>query len=162
MEVVFRTVPESRNCGRSYIFRATEENAHEWEDVADPCFERAQQRTHQEYMQETYGHSWFEMTRAKRKIMIQSNGWQYILAIIILLGFTCDVLAAQVLPQRGSREAAIFFGLDCIVTSFFTMGLMVNMFANSSNWFRPFYTEPANSFDLLIVGVSLASLYMDK
>jgi hypothetical protein len=42
------------------------------------------------------------------------------------------------------------------------MDLMVNMFANSSNWFRPFYTDPANSFDLLIVGVSLASLYMDK
>ena len=51
--------------------------------------------------------------------------------------------------------------LDSIVTSFFTMDLMVNMFAKSSNWFRSFYTEPANSFDLLIVGVSLASLYMD-
>ena len=70
MEVV-RTVPESRNCGRSYIFRTTEEIAHKWEDVADPCFERAQERAHKEYMQETYGHSWFEMTRAKRKIMIQ-------------------------------------------------------------------------------------------
>jgi hypothetical protein len=161
MEVVFRTVPASRNCGRSYIFRATEENAHEWEDVADPCFERAQQRAHQEYMQEKYGHSWFEMTRAKRKIMIQSNGWQYILAIIILLGFACDVLTAQVLPQPQSREKMIFFALDIVVSGFFTIDLCINMFANSSDWFRPFYTEPANAFDMLIVAVSLANLYME-
>ena len=161
MEVVFRTVNESRNCGRSYIFRTGEDDAQEWEDVTDPCFERAQDKVHEQHMQETYGHSCFEMTRARRKLMIKSNEWQYMLAVIIILGFACDVLAAQVLPHRESREAAAFFGLDCIVTSFFTMDLMVNMFANSSNWFRPFYTEPANSFDLLIVGVSLASLYMD-
>ena len=71
------------------------------------------------------------------------------------------MISVQVLAQCGSQETVIFFRLDCIVTSFFTVDLMVNMFANSSNWFRPFYTEPGNTFDLLIVVVSLTSLYMD-
>ena len=126
--------------------------------MTDLYFKRDQDKTHEQYVQETYGHRFFEMTRARRKLMIKSNEWQYMLTVIIILDFTCDVLGAQVLPECGSRETVIFFGLDYIVTSF-TMDLMVNMFANSSNWFRPFYKESANSFDLLIVDVSLVSLY---
>jgi hypothetical protein len=55
----------------------------------------------------------------------------------------------------------IFFALDIVVSGFFTIDLCINMFANSSDWFRPFYTESANAFDMLIVAVSLANLYME-
>ena len=84
MEVVFRTVNECRNCDRSYIFCKGEDDAHEWEDVADPCFEKEQDKVHEQHMQETYGHICFEMTRARRKLMIKSNAWQYMLAVIII------------------------------------------------------------------------------
>jgi hypothetical protein len=161
MEVVFRTKKESRNCGRSYIFRTSEEDARGWENVMDPCFERAHKRENENYLTETYGHSCFELTRAKCSLLIKSPSWQYLSAASIMVGFLSEVLQAQILAEDGSSKAS-FFTLDCAVTGYFAMELSVRLFALSSNWFRLFYTDPGNAFDALIVSLSVASLYLQE
>ena len=101
------------------------------------------------------------MARAKKKIMIQSIEWQYLLAVVIMAGFAIDCFEAQLLPEDGSALGWAFFGLDACITLFFTMDLAVNLFANSDDCFRDFYASPANWMDFVIVIISILGLYWD-
>jgi hypothetical protein len=55
--------------------------------------------------------------------------WQYLVAIIIIVGFCVDVLESQFLPESGILYD-LFFILDAVITGFFTFDLAVNLFAN--------------------------------
>jgi hypothetical protein len=48
------------------------------------------------------------------------------------------------LPQDGTKEYRTFFGLDAALTVLFTLELSVNMFAQSKDWFKPFYSKWSN------------------
>jgi hypothetical protein len=86
--------------------------------------------------------------------------WQYLVAIVIMVGFCVDVLESQFLPESGFLHD-LFFIFDAIITGFFTFDLAVNLFANSADCFRNFYINPANWFDLVIVAASILGLYQD-
>ena len=47
-------------------------------------------------MQEIYGHSAIEMSRARWKRTIEQVTWTYMLAVLILVGFCIDLASAQV------------------------------------------------------------------
>lgn len=160
LEVIFRTREECRNCGRSYIYRSTYQDAVEWEAQVDEAVKKAKIRQHDKNMQRLYGHSSFEMHRAKWKETIESLRWQYLVAIIIIVGFCIDVLESQFLPESGLLYD-LFFILDAVITGFFTFDLAVNLFANSADYFREFYMYFANWFDLIIVAVSILGVYQD-
>ena len=51
--------------------------------------------------QATYGHSGFEMMRARTKIIYNSLKFQYFFALMIIFGFFQDVVEAQTLPKKG-------------------------------------------------------------
>jgi hypothetical protein len=72
LEVIFRTREDCRTCGRSYIYRSTYQDAVEWEKCVDDAVKKAKQRKHDETMQRLYGHSSFEMYRARWKERIES------------------------------------------------------------------------------------------
>ena len=75
LEVIFRTREDCRNCGRSYIYRSTYQDAVDWEKCVDNAVIKAKQRKHDETMQHLYGHSSFEMYRARWKERIESVRW---------------------------------------------------------------------------------------
>ena len=161
LEVIFRTKEDSRNCGRSYIYRSSYQDANEWEQAVDEAVKREKQRALEEALRAEFGHSGFEMARARKKILIESISWQYLLAFVICLGFAIDVLESQMLPERDSVAGLVFLSLDGLITLFFTGDLLVNLFANSAHYFREFYNNPANLMDLSIVIVSIVGVYSD-
>jgi len=135
-EIVFRTMEESHNGGRSYIFRCSTEEARKWEEQVDDAVENAQEARHDAEMKEKYGHSCVAMQRARCKILFESMPWQYVVAFVILTAFMVDVLEVQVLPKPGTTSFAAFFWLDAVITVFFTLDLLVNIFAHSADCFR--------------------------
>ena len=76
------------------------------------------------------------MQRARCKILFESMPWQYVVAFFILTAFMVDVLEVQVLPKPGTTSFAAFFWLDAVITVFFTLDLLVNIFAHSADCFR--------------------------
>ena len=73
IETIFRTKEESRNCGSSYIFHTLVEDAVEWEQLTDATFTEAHKKIHDEEMQALYGHSSWEMARAKAQELMATN-----------------------------------------------------------------------------------------
>lgn len=120
------------------------------------------------------------MLRAMTKAMHTSNGFAYILAVVILVAFVGDIIEAQVKsatnlsiaaicvitlipillhteiyshqkricnqiqPAAASYEAKLLNILDFCVTGFFALELLINLFANSNDSFKPFYTDASN------------------
>src|SRR6056300_486981 len=97
-----------------------------------------------------YGNSKFEVLRARTRIMHESDAFQMVLAVFIVSGFLIDVVEAQLMPDEASVEQRVFFELDLVVTGAFLIELLVNLFANSNDGFRPFYSRASNWFDTVI------------
>ena len=116
IEVIFRTKDDCRNCGRSYTFRTNPKDAEEWEELTDATFERAHKELHDANMLAKYGHSNFEMIRAKAKIIIVTPLWQFMCSSCVCFGYLYDLGRAQMLVEDGSNTAKLFFALDCAVT----------------------------------------------
>jgi hypothetical protein len=95
---IFRTKEDCHNCGRSYIYRSSFQDAVDWEKDVDLAVMKAKSKAHDIMMQETYGHSFMAMTRAKTKIMIDSIIWQYLLAAVIIFGFLIHVIEVSFCP----------------------------------------------------------------
>jgi hypothetical protein len=126
--------------------------------MTDATFKRAHKQLQDEEMQALYGHSCFEMTRAKTKVMMDTQMWHFMCASCVCFGFFCDLAEAQLLPKDGSDEGKIFFYFDCAVTGCFALELLINIFAHSDDWFRAFYILPGNWFDAVIVAILVASV----
>jgi len=78
---------------------------------------------------------------------------QITVAAVIFANFITEVVQAQTL--RPGAESGVFLDLETAFTIIFTFEVCVNMFANL---FTPFLRDPWNWFDMLIIGVSLASM----
>ena len=85
----------------------------------------------------------------------------YIYFHILIYSCIHQIPQVQVLPEPDSVEDTIFFWVDAAITVCFTFDLCANLAAHSENYFRAFYTKLANWFDLLIVIVSIAMVYVD-
>jgi voltage-gated sodium channel len=105
-----------------------------------------------------YGNSKFEVLRARTRIMHESDAFQMVLAVFIVSGFLIDVVEAQLMPDEASVEQRVFFELDLVVTGAFLIELLVNLFANSNDGFRPFYSRASNWFDTVITVVSILTV----
>ena len=103
------------------------------------------QAEYKEFMAQ-YGSSQFEVLRARTRMMHESDVFQMVLAVFIVSGFLIDVVEAQLMAEEGSIEQEVFFQLDLVVTGAFLLELLVNLFANSNDGFRPFYSRASNWF----------------
>jgi hypothetical protein len=126
--------------------------------MTEATFKRAHKQLQDEEKQALYGHSCFEMTRAKTKVMMDTQLWHLMCASCVCFGFLCVLAEAQLLPKDGSEDGKIFFYFDCAVTGFFSLELLINIFAHSEHWFRPFYILPGNWFDAVILAILVGSV----
>jgi hypothetical protein len=72
---------------------------------ADDAVARAKMRAHENKMYHKYGHSAFEMARARVKQAYHSLVFQYVVAGLILFAFVLDIVQAEVrasVPQRAT------------------------------------------------------------
>ena len=72
LEVIIRTADCGRNKGRSYIYRSEDQDAVNWEAAIDKAVGNAKAKVREEHLQALYGHSFFEMRRARMKIVYNS------------------------------------------------------------------------------------------
>jgi len=189
MQVIFRTEEEGHNCGRSYvsvfavlccvalcvccvccltdfnemrreqIFRSKKEDAEAWEEEVDEAVDSAKINFALQWLQEKYAHSTFELVRAHVRLAYERSAFQYLVAMLIVLGFVQDVLESC-LQSEDEAVVSAFFWVEVCVTFFYTLELLCNMFVNSENCFRSFYSLPQNWVDFLVVIASLVSIIL--
>lgn len=160
MQVIITTVENGRNRGRLYVHVLEEDEAQDWMSNLQTAVSAAKQRARAQRMEEIYGHSRFSMLRAQTRQFHQSNAFSVAMAFFIVLGFLLDIAEAQVRPREGSTEESTFILLDLIITAIFAAELLINLFANSDDGFRPFYTRAANWFDAGIVLGSVVNVVL--
>ena len=159
MEVVIRTSELGHNMGRSYAFRGVFKEATSWADDITQAVKACKAAHHKKWRAESFP-SWLALKRYQTREAYDSLWFQYAVAVMICTGFVIDVIEAQLMPAEGSSGEQIFFTIDVLLSSAFTIELIINLFANSSECFKAFFAENRNIFDALIVLISLVSLVL--
>jgi hypothetical protein len=144
VHMMITTIEGGHNSGKTYIHRVPEDHAQTWLEALTSAIKEAKAAAGRRALELKYGHSKYSMTRAKAFIIYRSDGFQMITTFVILCAFVVDMCEAQTLPEEGSRMFQTLFALDAVLTVFFALELMVNMFANSNNRFQPFYSKLTN------------------
>jgi hypothetical protein len=132
VHIVIATIEGGHNSGKTYIHRVPESDAQAWLGAVTSAVKEAKAAALKKELVLKYGHSTYSMLRAKSQIAYQSERFQILTASFILSAFALDICEAQLLPEQGSRTGFIFFLLDAIITLFFTLELMLNIFASRS------------------------------
>jgi voltage-gated sodium channel len=152
------TVDGGHNSGKTYVHRVPKGQAQFWWDLLQTTIQKRKVYAARKQLEDEYGHSRWSLARAITHQLYQSNAFQYTVALVILMAFALDICKSQMLPTRGSYSESVFLALDATITAFFTVELLINIFAHSNNRFRPFYTRFWNWFDVFIVVISLTSM----
>ena len=132
VHIVIATIEGGHNSGKTYIHRVPESDAQAWLGAVTSAVKEAKAAALKKELVLKYGHSTYSMLRAKSQIAYQSERFQMLTASFILSAFALDICEAELLPEQGSRTGFIFFLLDAIITLFFTLELMLNIFASRS------------------------------
>lgn len=89
--------------------------------------------------------------------MFKKDSVQLMLGVVILVNFAFSMMSAELLPEAGSPEYAMFELAEDLFTYFFTVELAVNMWVN---WWEPFLFEMdgswnvGNMFDVIVIAAS--------
>jgi hypothetical protein len=106
LEVIIRTAECGRNKGRKYIYRSEYQDAVDWEAAIDKAVGNAKAKVREEHLQALYGHSFFEMRRARMKLVYNSLALQYMTAVVVILAFLNDLIEAQIAPPSKLAKLA--------------------------------------------------------
>jgi len=137
-----------------YVFEVPTRQGREWVDRIKKAVNEAKQHAKIVAFRETYGTSNLDSLRARVRLVHESDRFQGVLAFVIISGLIIDIVEAQMRPE-GSEDLFLFFMIDIVITSLFTLELAINLFGNSNNSFRPFFSRFWNWFDSLIVVTSI-------
>ena len=160
MHLIIPTVENGHNMGRVYIHVVPHSEAQDWVSNLIRACSLAKERKRQRELEDVYGHSAWSYRRAQAGALYNSFTFQMLTFIFIVIGFFFDIAESQVLPEPDSSEAEIFFGIDAFITLAFTLELMVNLFAHSSNYFKPFLTQISNWFNTAVVLAAIANVIL--
>ena len=158
IELRLLTVEGGVNKGRVYVFDLPVDQGRIWVDKLNKQFQEAKKRAERRNFRALYGDSTFQMVRARTRMTYESLTFQISISLVIMFGFLLDMVEAQVLPAKGSPTALKFVRMDMVVTGIFVVELFINVFVNSNERFRPFYSRAANWLDLIIVLISVANI----
>ena len=75
----------------------------------------------------------------------------------ILLNFILNIVECQLLPAEDSPAYVIFWAINVFFSSIFSCELLLKL---ACTWFRDFVTDPWNWFDLLVIALSWAFLFL--
>ena len=158
LELRILTTEDGRNRGRAYVFEVPPRQGREWVDRINKAVYEAKKYAEEVAFKETYGGSHLDSLRARARIMHGSDAFQSALAFVIVSGLIVDIVATQMMPEEGSPEVQTFFIIDVAITIYFLVELCINIFGNSHDGFRPFYSYWWNWFDALIVITSIINI----
>ena len=96
--------------------------------------------------------------RDRASVFYASNITQCSVGIIILASYFTAMYQSQILPAAGSSTANSLYVCEWIFTMLFLLELIVNLVAH---WFWKFFRDPWNTFDFVVVTVSLLGLGFD-
>ncbi|EKX40954.1 hypothetical protein GUITHDRAFT_112959 [Guillardia theta CCMP2712] len=139
-----QTESEGNTARRNYVFKCSSaEDAAEWVEKLSYLVERSKnQGSHQA--------AW--LLQAVRSVH-RSRMFQKFVAICIFLSFVNGILAAELVD--GHEDYMLYSDLlDIVFTGIFCFEVSINL---ASNWFRPFFSDGWNVFDLVSVSGSVAS-----
>jgi hypothetical protein len=141
----------------------------DWRDHLTELVSKAKARARRQSMLEEHGHGLLYY-RAKCRNLYEHSRTQLCVAVLIILAFAVDIGEAQLLPQGCGQEEVscgalqinvlqpLFTFAEIVLTSLFTLELLINMLSKSNDYFRPFWSHFENIFDMLVVVVSIFSL----
>ena len=158
VHMIILTAPDGHNSGRAYVHHLPPDSAQRWFDYLTRYVRKAKRREHTRQLDQQFGTNKFLRYRALAREMYESTPFQLFIAFLIVSSFACDIGDAQFLPSDGSTLSKFFQRVDISITVLFLLELLLNLFAHSNDWFKPFYSSVANWFDVFIVMVSLISL----
>ena len=141
-----------------YVFEVPTRQGREWVERINKAAREAKKHATVVAFKEMYGASHLDSLRARLRILHRSDGFQSALAFIIISGLIIDIVEAQLRPEEGSEAVTIFFFIDITITALFTMELLLNLFGNSHDRFRPFVMSFWNWFDTTIVIASIFNI----
>ncbi|EKX33783.1 hypothetical protein GUITHDRAFT_120051 [Guillardia theta CCMP2712] len=154
--LIIRTVEGGHNSGRTYVYRMkTEAECLEWHKDMSTGLKLAMKAKRQEQELQEIGDSKYLWLRFKAKKLIKARTTHIVMSVLIFINFFVDVYEAEELPSVSSLEGWIVRLVGIVVTAFFTVEVSVAAFAMSENHFKPFYSDPWNIMDLMVVVVSL-------
>ncbi|EKX49682.1 hypothetical protein GUITHDRAFT_104646 [Guillardia theta CCMP2712] len=155
---VIQTLPEGRNSGRSYVFSAsTEEEVTSWCLTLQHAVREEQLKRKRAHELSEYGGNKFIWFRFKTLQLYESMMVQAIIAFSIIASFSIDCVQAELQPDESDNRFQILSTLNFVITLFFAFELAVNLFSRSSDFFRPFYSNMWNVFEVFIVCLSILS-----
>ena len=158
VHMIILTAPDGHNSGRAYVHHLPPDSAQRWFDYLTRYVRKAKRREHTRQLDQQFGTNKFLRYRALAREMYESTPFQLFIAFLIVSSFACDIGDAQFLPSEGSTLSKFFQRVDIAITVLFLLELLLNLFAHSNDWFKPFYSSIANWFDVFIVMISLISL----
>jgi voltage-gated sodium channel len=152
--------PYELNSGRSYVYKAERGREQEWVDLLLKFSSKARTKSIQLKLEQEHGRG-VAYHRAKSKIFFESHLFQMWTAALVICGFFTDVAEAQLFPEEGSTLGRMFDLVNLAITFLFVAELALNLFSNSANHFREFWSQAKNWFDMFIVTIQVVSLYID-
>eukprot|EP00961_Rhodomonas_salina_P080510 1083277-Rhodomonas_salina.1 len=142
------TVPDGHNSGRTYRLKAdSAEACHDW--VAD-IQKLSKEASAKRMLEELPGS--LDRARMLATIFYMSDYTQMFIASLIILNFILNAASSEILPEDGTHLAMIFEDVEIAFTAIFTLELIINLFVN---WWKPFFNDSWNVFDLLVITASL-------
>jgi len=152
VHLIILTVDGGHNSGRAYVHRMPTDMAQTWLDSIIQGVHNAKRRRQQE---ELARHSTLSRCQNGCKMFYNSNAFQTAVALLIVFSFGNELAETQILPDVGSAQADLFMEIDLATTFFFTLELLLNIFAHSQNFYHEFVSHVSNWFDVFVVVISI-------
>ena len=99
------------------------------------------------------GNSTVVLWKFYAKALYDSDSTQKSIATLIIFAFFLSIADAEIHSLEGEamdKAKKTIEVMELIIVSLFTIELMINLFAN---WFKPFFLQWSNLFDIFIVTV---------
>ena len=144
-------VEDGHNAGRPVLLKAgSKEEVNAWVDTIRRCAREALERIEAQ-------HDLGPLAKERRaaRQFYQQQSVQSAFGAVIMLAFLIAMIEAECGLTCTPETKVVLKVFEIIFTIIFTIELGINLFGN---WFRPFFADPWNGFDLFVVLISILGL----
>ena len=147
------TVVGGFNSGRTYTLRTdSHEKRDAWIDALRTAISDAR-----EVDELLRYRTWPARVQRDLRAMYHTSTAQMLIALLIVTNFLINVVNFELLPEEGSQDDAIFNYLEYAFNALFLTELVFNL---TAHWFFEFFGNGWNVFDLFVVIVSCAAMFV--
>ena len=95
-----------------------------WTTLTSYDVNEAHARDRLELLKAQHGHSRLSMARTRTLMIYESNAVQWVIALLICVGFLVDLAEAHFLPAGDSLGEKLFLWIDIALTALFSVGML--------------------------------------